>query len=87
MDARLTDTDVKRVADEVVRRLKKVEQLEFMRPADVQRKLGIKKSYFYRILRESETFPKPVTLPGSRVKVWRKQDVEEWMLKEGRSAD
>lgn len=82
MDVTLTDADIKLVAEEVVRQLRKIDSLEYLRPKQVQAMLGVKKSWFYRILQERPDFPKAVQLPGSRVRVWKRNEVEEWAAKE-----
>lgn len=78
----LSQIDVNRVADEVVRRLRKYDQLEFVRPAQMMKMLGCKKSYLYKLISTREDFPKSYTMPDSKVRVWRKSEVERWAAKE-----
>lgn len=77
----LTDFDVKRVAEAVVKKLRKVDQLELLRPADVAQMLGCQRTYLYEMMKSDPDFPKPFYLPNSRVRVWKRVEVEDYVAK------
>jgi predicted DNA-binding transcriptional regulator AlpA len=53
--------------------------MEFLNMNDVLQKLKISKSFLYRLLKNDESFPKPIKLSNRRNTVFNKDDIEYWM--------
>jgi prophage regulatory protein len=51
--------------------------ISLLRIPDVEKAVGLKKSYIYEAMNRGE-FPPPVRL-GTRTVAWRSDDIEEWI--------
>jgi predicted DNA-binding transcriptional regulator AlpA len=53
--------------------------MEFLNMNDVLKKLNISKSFLYKLLKNDDSFPKPIKLSHRRNTVFNKDDIEYWM--------
>ena len=53
--------------------------MEFLNMNDVLKKLNISKSFLYKLLKNDDSFPKPIKLSNRRNTVFNKDDIEYWM--------
>jgi hypothetical protein len=74
----LSKTDVNRIAVRVAQLVRPRDRFEYARPAQAMEILGCKKSYFY-VLAQKEGFPEGFLIPDTTVRVWRIQDLIDWM--------
>jgi len=52
---------------------------QLLRVEDVQRRLNLSRSSFYRLRKKRPDFPKPLRPTGGSAVRWRKADIDAWL--------